>query len=280
MSDRGGFDHNAQSLRVVTQLERKYAAFDGLNLTLETLDGIVKHNGPVAGPRAISPGGSPLVEAAVREAGLDSLLALDEFAGAEAQVAAIADDIAWHNHDIDDGLRAGLIEIDQLIDVPLVGPLVRDVQKSGTIEPRRAIYEVNRRLITLLIADGVSETRRRLKCMHPTSAAEVRQAPMELVAFSSDVARDLAGLKAFLFAQVYHHPRVTRIMNGAESIVVDLFDRYSRDAGAVPDALAAYLASADDTQRTARIRDYLAGMTDRFAVAEHRRLFDATPELR
>lgn len=280
MKASGGFDHNAQSLRVVTRLERKYAAFDGLNLTLETLDGIVKHNGPATGPRALKPDSGALLEVAVQEAGLDTLLTLDEFAGAEAQAAAIADDIAWHNHDIDDGLRAGLIEIDQLVDVPLVGALVRDVLESATIEPRRAIYEVSRRLITLLIADCVSETRRRLGELKPASPTDIQRASLPVVAFSDDVASELARLKAFLFAHVYRHPRVTRVMNGAENIVVDLFERYSRDDLAAPEALAAHLSNCSDAQRAGRIRDYLAGMTDRFAVAEHQRLFDATPELR
>lgn len=276
----GGFDHNAQSLKVVTRLERKYAAFDGLNLAFETLDGLVKHNGPVEGPHAVEGDGNRLLREAIAQAGLGGRLELSSFASAEAQVAALADDIAWHNHDVDDGLRAGLLRLDQLAGAPLVGPYVSEaLERVGDGERRRVVYEVNRRLITVMIADCVAETRTRLAALRPQTAAAVRQAPRPTVAFSEPVSRGLAGLKAYLFTNVYRHPRVMQVMNAAEGVLVDLFGRYRDVPSALPDERGRELAGLAEAERARRIGDFIAGMTDRFAIAEHRRLFDVTPDL-
>lgn len=280
MAGFGGFDHNAQSLRVVTMLERKYASFDGLNLSFETLEGLVKHNGPVIGSRARGEAGDQVLLRTVEAARLTEHLALDRFASAEAQVAAIADDIAWLNHDIDDGLRAGLLSIGDLVEVPLVGRFVRDVLAGpASNEPRRQFYEVNRRMITVMIADCVDEARRRLAVLAASDADGVRQADRTTVAFSAAMANDLQGLRSFLFKNVYRHQRIAAVMANAESVLADLFARYLADGSALPNGRGAGMAGLDEPERALRICDFIAGMTDRFAIAEHRRLFDATPDL-
>ncbi len=278
MAGFGGFDHNAQSVRVVTRLERKYAAFDGLNLSFETLDGLIKHNGPVAG------GQEPILAAAVETAGLSPHIDLSQYASAEAQAAALADDIAYNNHDIDDGLRAGLIAIEDLADVPLAGAFVREVlARPGAMENRRRIYEVNRRMITAMIDDAVTTSRQRLATLvsgtDVVGPEAILNAPSPVIAFSNALSADLLGLRGFLFKAVYRHERVMRVMRSAETAVVDLFGRYRADPASLPDGRGAELAGLDDVARARRISDFIAGMTDRFAISEHCRLFDAPPDL-
>ncbi|MFM9940942.1 MAG: deoxyguanosinetriphosphate triphosphohydrolase [Hyphomicrobiaceae bacterium] len=286
----GGFDHNAQSLKVVTQLERKYAAFDGLNLTFETLEGLIKHNGPVLDAGHGGAAAHRVLLRVIEQAGLSQDLYLPLQAPLEAQVAAIADDIAWANHDIDDGLRAGLIRLEDLLPVPLVGPLVAEAQAqaarianaqgpSAGSEPRRLVYEVNRRLITAMIRDCVAEIRSRLALLRPENAAAIRRHPRPIAAFAAPEAQALAGLKAFLFARVYRHARVVRVMDAAETVLADLFARYSCDPATLSDERRQSLAGLDDIERGRRIGDFIAGMTDRFAIAEHKRLFAVTPDL-
>jgi dGTPase len=270
----GGFDHNAQSVRLVTTLERKYLAFDGLNLTWETLEGLAKHNGPV-------PATAPIAKVVCA---IDqwSSLALDKWASAEAQVASLADDIAYLSHDVDDGLRAGLISLAVLIDVPLAGPIAREVEalaRDG--EAGRAIYEVTRRMITVMVTDIVDESRRRLARLKPTSPEDVRGGGCATIGFSESMNRDMSLLKTFLFQAVYHNRRVLDVMERAEQIVRDLFGRYNSDEGAsLPDGWRDAFMKRDTRGRARIACDFLAGQTDRYAVAEHRRLFAATPELR
>ncbi|MDX2204221.1 MAG: deoxyguanosinetriphosphate triphosphohydrolase [Hyphomicrobiaceae bacterium] len=277
MQPWGGFDHNAQSLRVVTLLERKYAAFDGLNLTFETLEGLAKHNGPILGPSARRDHAVLLAE--IDRAGLTAHLLLDLYAPAEAQAAAIADDIAYNSHDIDDGLRAGLLRIEALEDVPLVGRFVSQA-RSQAPDAARAIYEVHRRMITVMIDDVVRASRARLAALPVSSLDAVRRAGAPVVGFSDQMRAEVEGLQDFLFANVYRHPRINRIMRGAEAIVGDLFARYMADAAALPEAWAARARSLDEPARAHIVADFVAGMTDRYAVGEHQRLFDATPDLR
>ena len=276
MRNFGGFDHNAQSLRVVTKLERKYLDFDGLNLTWETLEGLVKHNGPVADRSHAS-------AKAVRDVEAWRSLELDQWASAEAQAASLADDIAYLSHDVDDGLRAGLLSIDSLTEAPFAGAIAASVRlRARDSSDARAIYEITRRMITLMVADVVDESRRRLSALAPKTADDIRGAGNATVAFSTRMAQDLAALKTFLFAAVYHHQRVLRVMRSAETIVTDLFARYNDpgDAQALPGEWAA-AARRLDARRHARLAaDYLAGQTDRYAISEHRRLFATTPELR
>jgi dGTPase len=272
-AEEGGFDHNAQSLRVVTELERKYARFDGLNLAWESLEGLVKHNGPLLLREVNRPIPQPIVDYCVRQD-----LALDTYASVEAQLAALADDIAYNNHDVDDGYRAGLFTFAELAEVPLAGRALGEVRAAYPgLEGTRALYETTRRLITALIDDAVAETRRRLERLSPINADDVRHAGHPVVAFSASMTKDLDALRAFLAARVYRHPRVERVMDGAERIVTDLFGRYRDDLQALPPEWG----EQAPTQHYVRyVCDFIAGMTDRYALAEHRRLFDATPELR
>lgn len=271
MTAYGGFDHNAQALRVVTRLENRYPAFDGLNLTWEAHEGIVKHNGPLA---------EPWPHAVAAHAGRQDLW-LWSWPSAEAQVAAIADDIAYDVHDMDDGLRAGLFDLDDLASLPLAGPLVADIRAQWPgLEAPRAGHEVGRRLITLLIEDVVAETRDRVDMFAPSAADDVRRLGRALVGFSSAMARDERALKDFLFPRMYRHPRVMKVMDAAGDVVSDLFARYMADSAALPDEWRATVDGIDEPRRARRIADFIAGQTDRYALAEHRRLFDSTPELR
>ncbi len=270
----GGFDHNAQSIRVVTKLERRYPNFDGLNLTWESLEGLVKHNGP------INDRNHPVAKV-IRDVESWRPLELQSWASAEAQAASLADDIAYLSHDVDDGLRAGLLSLDDLMEAPFAGAIARDARERSTdAGDGRTFYDVARRMITQMIADVVHESRRRLATLRPETPDDIRGATNATVAFSPPMAADLAALKTFLFARVYHHPRVMRLMESAETIVRDLFARYNESPAALPDAWAAALETRDARARARLAADYLAGQTDRYAIAEHRRLFATTPELR
>ena len=283
LAEAGGFDHNAQTLRVVTVLERRYAAFDGLNLTWEALEGLVKHNGPL-----IDRDGRPIGR--YRERGvpqpildysrLQDLL-LWSFAGAEAQVAAIADDIAYNAHDIDDGLRASLFALDDLREVALLRELLFGIRRANAmVENARAGHELVRRLLTRVIEDVIEEARARLDRLKPTSADDVRNAPAPVVAFSGAMADTDRAIKGFLHPRMYRHHRVVRIMGEAESVVCDLFWRYAESPDDLPTEWAHEAGMADEPMRLRRIGDFIAGMTDRYALAEHARLFPSTPELR
>jgi dGTPase len=273
----GGFDHNVQSFRIVTRLERKYASFDGLNLTWETLEGLIKHNGPPLG--SDKPGDRILVHA-VRNFQKQMDLALDAWPSAEAQAAALSDEIAWMTHDIDDGLRAGLIAFDDLRDLDLLIPIVEQVERMPAIDSSRRIYGVTRQLITVLIADVVGESRLRLAKLAPQTAEDIRKANGPIVSFSAQTEAAARGLKAFLFKRLYRHARVMAVMDKAESIVRDLVAKYREDLSAMPPQWAADAGALDARRRMRLIGDFVAGMTDRYAISEHRRLFDATPELR
>ena len=270
MKPFGGFDHNAHALRLVTKLEERYAAFDGLNLTWETLEGIVKHNGPLTGP---SSKGEPLPQS-IAEFNASFDLGLDTFASAEAQVAALADDIAYNNHDIDDGLRAGLFSVDQLLALPLVGGIFREVmaQHPG-LEHSRLVNECVRRLITAMIDDALAETRRRVNQLKLQSAEDVRACGRAVVAFSDEMRANDRALKAFLFKNMYRHFKVNRMLSKAKRVVTELFELLLKEPGVLPPRWA-QLCDEAGSMRTARVvSDYIAGMTDRFALQEHRRLF-------
>ena len=276
MQGFGGFDHNAQSLRVVTVLERKYAAFDGLNLTWETLEGLPKHNGPEAERSASA------VAKIARSLESWRSLELATYPSAEAQVAALSDDIAYVSHDIDDGLRAGLIALADLRVQPLVGPAVEEAQSghANDEDEGRQVHEITRRMITVMIADLVGETRRRLAALSPQSPDDIRGAPGAIAAFSEAMAADIARLKGFLLQRVYRHEHVMRVMRDAEGIVRDLFAHYLAEPTAMPPAWRAAARDLRERRLARLIADFVAGMTDRYALGEHRRLFDATPNLR
>ncbi len=269
----GGYDHNAQSIRIVTTLEHKYLSYQGLNLTWETLEGLAKHNGPIT---IDDQAGSAVVKA-TRDVEAWCSLQFERHASAEAQVAALADDIAYLNHDIDDGMRAGLLVFADLVEAPLAGGVAQGLDET---DAARAAYAVSRRLITDMIADCVNESRRRLRKLSPTSADDIRAASEPVVSFSAGMTKDLAALKQFLFARVYRHPRVMRVMGRAEEVVADLVARFRSDPTALDPAWASFGEGLTERQRLRMIGDFVAGMTDRFAIEQHQRLFDVTPELR
>lgn len=274
IADAGGFDHNAQSLRVVTKLERIYGGFDGLNLTWETLEGLVKHNGPLRGE------GKPIPEPILDYCAMHDL-ELDTYSSVEAQIAALADDIAYNAHDIDDGYRADCFTFSDLAGIPLARRHLEALDATyPDIEPARRLYELKRRLITAMVNDLLKETQRRIAELPSQSADGVRGAKHVTVAFSEAMRDELKQLHEFLFDRVYRHPRVMRVMGAAEDVVVELFNRYTHDPGALPPEWRE-AARGDDPRATARhVADFIAGQTDRYAIAEHRRLFDATPDLR
>ena len=279
----GGFDHNAQTLRVVTALEKRYPAFDGLNLSWETLEGLVKHNGPLT-----LADGSPI--GPYRERGLPHAIALHgrtqdlelwSFASAEAQIAAIADDIAYDAHDIDDGLRAGLFALEDLAEVPLIRDILRQIRKEHpTLDPSRPVHELVRRLITRMIEDVIAETDARLRALAPRSADDVRHAAHPVGAFSPAMAEADRAIKGFLYPRMYRHDRIMRIMGDAERLVCALFARYLDRPDDLPAEWAQIVDGGDAAARLRHIADFIAGMTDRYALMEHARLFDSTPELR
>ena len=274
MAPYGGFDHNAQTLRVLTKLERRYASFDGLNLTWETLEGVVKHNGPLTGPHA-----DHLPEAGLHETLMEYVsthdLELSTFASAEAQVAAIADDIAYNNHDIDDGLRAGLFDVSDLKEVPLVGPVLAEVHTlHPSIERSRVVHETIRRLISLMIGDVVAESGRRLEAVSPQSVEEVRHCDRPVIGMSDDMSGGDRTLKEFLFANMYRHDKVNEMSDRGRGIVAEIFGEYLTDPQRLPEEWRE-IAAGSDPQGIPRLAcDFIAGMTDRYALSEHERLFE------
>jgi dGTPase len=282
LRDYGGFDHNAQTLRIITELERRYPEFDGLNLTWETLEGIVKHNGPLT-DRAGLPVGR------YREAGLpepirDYAAVQDlefwSFPGPEAQLAAIADDIAYDAHDIDDGLRAGLFGLDDIATVPMIGAIVDAIHAQyPRLDAERLVHELIRRLIGRMIEDVTAQTRENLDMLQPGTAADIRGAGRQVAGFSPAMAEADAAIKGFLYPRMYRHPRIARIMDDAERIVRDLFERYAAHPDDMPAEWAA-VAEGDQHKQARRIADFIAGMTDRYALVEHAQHFDGTPQLR
>jgi len=283
LSEWGGFDHNAQTLRIVTRLERHYAAFDGLNLTWETLEGLVKHNGPLTDRE-----GNPLprwaesgLPLAVRAYEAHAGLMLWSYPSLEAQAAAIADDIAYNAHDIDDGLRAGMFDLADLDGLALASDFLAVIERRYPgLERARVIHELTRRMITAMVEDVIVTAAERIEALAPASADAVRAAGRLVIGFSPAMAAADQAIKDFLFAGLYRHSRMVRVRADAEQVLRDLFGRYLADPAALPEEWRAVEAPLERAQLARKIGDYIAGMTDRFALAEHRRLFDATPELR
>lgn len=283
LADFGGFDHNAQALRIVTDLERRYAAFDGLNLSWETLEGLVKHNGPMVDRQGVAVGryarhGVPTPIIAYSKI---QDLELWTYAGAEAQVAALSDDIAYDAHDIDDGLRANLFTLDDIAAVSLVGNVlsVIDAQHPG-LEAGRRVHETVRALITRMIEDVIAETGRRVAMVRPRMAADVREAPRPVVGFSPAMEKADRDIKGFLYPRMYRHDRVMHVMADAERVVRDLFAHYAAAPADLPAEWGEGIGVTDAVVRARRIADYIAGMTDRYALIEHAKYFKTTPELR
>ncbi|HTV46097.1 MAG TPA: deoxyguanosinetriphosphate triphosphohydrolase [Stellaceae bacterium] len=270
MARFGGFSHNDQTLRILTRLERRYAGFDGLNLTWEALEGTVKHNGPL-----VKPGSDRPLPPTIAEYDRHHPLALDSFPGAEAQIASLADDIAYNNHDLDDGLRAGLFTVGDLVDVPLVGPVFQSVAGHyPTLDEPRLIHEAIRRVIDRMVGDLIAETGLRLADSGVRSVAEIRALTSPVAAFSDAMRKNDRALKAFLFERMYRHYRVNRMSSKARRVVRDLFGLYLAEPECLPGEWRGLAAGPDDPQTARVAADYLAGMTDRFALDEHHRLFD------
>ena len=261
MAPYGGFDHNAQTLRLLTSLEQRYAGFDGLNLTWETLEGVVKHNGPLTGPNRVRDRPLP---AAIAEYARVQDLELDTWPGLEAQVAALADDIAYNSHDIDDGLRANLFPIADLRGVPLIGDVVADVEGSfGALPMSRFIGETMRRTIDRMVSDLLSATRARLAEGGIADAEGVRRAGRASACFSPAMAAAMEGLRAFLHARMYRHERVNRVRAHAARVVGDLFRHFLADPARLPEDWRQRAATSPGPRLVA---DYIAGMTDKFAL--------------
>jgi dGTPase len=268
MAPFGGFDHNVQTFRVLCELEIRYPTFSGLNLTWETLEGIVKHNGPASG-MLDRPAWSAILAYDARYS-----LRLETWPSAEAQAASIADDIAYNNHDVDDGLQAGLFRLDELIEVPLVGPVAAAVRRDFPgLDVRLTRLETVRRLIGVMADDVMAETRRRIAQSKVASADDVRDLDHALVAFSPPVVKSLARLRAFLHERMYRHWRVNRTRSQARRILAEMFELFLAEPDVLPEDWFARLKDLDQPSAARVICDYIAGMTDRFAIDEHRRLF-------
>jgi dGTPase len=301
MAPFGGFDHNAQTLRIVTRLERRYAAFDGLNLTWEMLEGLVKHNGPL-----LSRDGTPTeryrkhgIPGAILEYNQKHPLDISSYASAEAQIAAIADDIAYNAHDIDDGLRAGLFPSRDLREVPFLAAIIWEIDGLWPdLDEDRKGHEITRRVITRLVEDVAAESERRIVMLNPRSVEDIRFATGPVIAFSAALAPAEQDLKKFLFARMYRHERVMAQREVARRTVEALYHRYTENPDEMGEAVAGLPekdmpldqashvqvnldhANLEPARLARRISDYIAGMTDRFALLEYQRLFDAKAALR
>ena len=268
MAAYGGFDHNVQTFRVVTKLEERYPRFDGLNLSWETVEGVIKHNGPVS-HRLDEPAWRAIADYAD---GWD--LRLDGFASLEAQCAAIADDIAYNNHDVDDGVQAGLFSLDDLAEVPLIGPILKGTRADWPDAGERMIrLEAVRRMIGVMVEDVLAETERRLAADGVQTNEDVRTAKRALVGFSNDMLEDLGVLRQFLFTRMYRHYRVNRMRSQARRILSEMFQLFMSEPGVMPPEWSAKAEVRDPVKRARAVCDYIAGMTDRYAIEEHRKLF-------
>ena len=265
LRDHDGFDHNAQTLKLVMQLEQRYAEFNGLNLTWETLEGIAKHNGPVKHPHPT-----------LKQCNEMYNLELGTYPSLEAQVAALADDIAYHNHDIDDGLRAGLFEVEDLLPLPMVGQTFRDIVKKYPLLSRQVLaHEGVREIIGNMVVDLLEETHRNLLNLDPQSVDDIRQHKAPLVSFSAEMQSVHRQLRKFLNERMYRHYRVNRMTSKARRIVLQLFDIFEKEPHCLPTEWFRKLEAApSEAEQAVIIADYISGMTDRYAMQEHGRLFD------
>lgn len=275
MQSYGGFDHNEQTIRVITMLEQCYAAFDGLDLTWETIEGVIKHNGPLKQDRR------PTIVS------LDNTmhLGLDNYASLEAQIANIADDIAYLAHDCDDGIRAGLLDPENMIDLPLAGSILSELKREyGQIKTSRLVHELTRKLIKLAVNDLLTETTSRIADLNPNHVDDIRAANNQIAAFSSNMWKELSQLREFLFQHVWRHYKVNRMTSKAKRVIREMFTLFMEETNTLPQEWQyldqKHLNTIDINAKARHIADYIASMTDRFAVLEHERLFSAGPILR
>ena len=266
MSPYGGFDHNAQAVKIVTFVERHYADFNGLNLTWETLEGIAKHNGPVTGD----------VPSALAEYNACHDLELDTYASAEAQVAAISDDIAYNNHDLDDGLRAGLFTEAQIRDLPVIGACYDEVARLyPDLTGPRFTHEALRRVFGVMVEDVLRESERLIAELDPQNVSDIRGADHQVIRFSERMFQDLKTIRSFFFTNMYRHWKVRRMRRKASGIVKEMFEIFMDDPGMLPDdGWQKWAMIGDEAQKAQVISDYIAGMTDRYALQEYQKLTD------
>jgi len=277
MQPHGGFDHNEQTVRVLTCLEHRYAGFDGLNLTWETLEGVAKHNGPVTDGDVIRP--------AIADLDSRFRLELHNHPSAEAQLANLADDIAYLSHDFDDALRAGLFDIHAIRDLPQVDRILPDIEtKRGELPLSRLTHELVRRLISVFVQNLLEQSSRNIEALSASGADDIRQAGHAVITFSSDMAADLEGIRGFLFTNMWRHYKVNRMTSKAKRVVTELFDLFMSETNTLPHEWQCREAGGMDAlpaaDRARVIADYIASMTDRYAILEHERLFEPGPILR
>ena len=269
MLEYGGFDHNAQTLRIITLLEKKYFSFDGLNLTWETLEGIVKHNGP------LEENNLPFAIQDYLKNGMN--LEIETWCGPEAQVAALSDDIAYFSHDFEDGVRANFFTLEEIIDT---FSILKDVKKSLnkkiiTYSVKRIVNEIRRLIISKMISDLVLKTKENIKKFQPKSSQDVRLLGQPLIEFSDSMSLSMREIRTFLTTKMYKHYEINRMTSKAKRIVSDLFNIYSQEADCLPNEWKLnYEKAKNSFSRNRIITDYIAGMTDRFAINEHKKLFD------
>jgi dGTPase len=276
----GGFDHNAQSLKIVTELERRYAGFDGLNLTFETLEGLVKHNGPLTdrAGRTVGKRAGQALPQAIADHDERQPLDLWTQGTAEAQAAAIADDIAYNAHDIDDGLRSGVISLSDMRAVPFAAALLREIEKAHPrLDQVRLTHELQRRIITSFVEAVIGEGEARLAALAPEDADGIRRAPSPVIAFPPSVAEADRAIKAFLFPRLYRSRKVMEIMDQAETMVGEMFEAFLHDPARLPADWSAGWGGLDERGRAVRVADYIAGMTDRYAGLQHALLRGTPP---
>jgi dGTPase len=271
MHKYGGFDHNAQALRILTSLEHRYADYDGLNLSWEVLEGITKHNGPL-----ITVNMKKKMPWAIEEYIQKQDLRLDSYPNMEAQVAAIADDIAYNNHDMEDGIRAGLFSLDDLREIALVNTVINLVDEAHPVlEEKRRVHEVIRRIINRLVTDVVATTKQNVAVYNLKNIEDVRSAGKLLVHFSEETEANHKQLKAFLMKHMYRHYTVNRASSKARRVVKELFTFFHSEPECLPYEWGKHMDKMDnDVSRARLISDFIAGMTDRFALTEHQRIFD------
>lgn len=282
MADYGGFDHNDQSLRILTFLERKYPRFLGLNLSWETLEGVVKHNGPLCKKgQSAEQAGLPIT---ITQTNAETSWRLDEYASIEAQIAALADDIAYNSHDVEDGLFAGLFDINDIAEVPLIKEILNGVeQKNGPMEGEMLTYQLIRDLIGELVQDVLNETLSRLTDLSPHNADDIRGASQAMVAFSPKMHEHVTELRKFLWDRMYKHYTVCRTMAKGTRIIRDLYNEFMNNTEVLPTSWQERLkeeSDGSDKSRARVIADYIASMTDHYAIKEHERIFEAYWDLR
>ncbi|ABD45359.1 dGTPase family protein [Ehrlichia chaffeensis str. Heartland] len=275
-----GFDHNIQALRILTFLEKRYIKFDGMNLTWETLEGVAKHNGPITGENRIN--SNKKIHKFMLDYDSYYKLDLDNFSSAEAQIASISDDIAYNMHDIDDGIRAKILVIEELLELPLIGDILKKVidDNSGlSVSDNRIVHEFLRRTVDIMLMDIISQVTNNIKEYDIRSHDDIRKLGKVFVHFSEEMNQYKIGLQNFLRTKLYNYYKVKRVKNKVKRIIKELFQVFYDDPQILPSDWGVKAMDANLIDRSIVICDFISGMTDRFAIQEHRKIFDTTYEM-